>query len=53
MINILNCIEFVNVTFFQKKKWGRSEKMDKNKCPFFCPGMENHFSENVNFGFRA
>ena len=26
-----------------KRNWGHSEKMDKNKCPFFLFGMENLF----------
>ena len=39
--------------FFSEKNWGRNKKMDKNKCPFFYFGKENHFSKNVIFGFKA
>jgi len=37
--------------FFPEKKWHRSEKKDKNKCPIFCPGMENHFLKKHKFWF--
>ena len=30
-------------TFFQEKNWGRSEKLDKNKCPFLKYEIENLF----------
>jgi hypothetical protein len=53
MIKYCNLQKNAILSFFQEKKWHRSEKLDKNKCPFFCPGMENHFSKNVKFGFRA
>ena len=39
--------------FFQEKKWGPNEKVDKNKCPFFCPRIGNHFLENVKNGVTA
>ena len=35
--------ELLLLSFFQEKKWHRSKKLDKNKCPFLYYEMENLF----------
>jgi len=37
----------------QENNWGPNEKMDKNKCPFFCPEIENHFWKNEKSVFKS
>ena len=48
--NYENMVRMQYCHFFQEKNWGRSEKMDKNKCPIFLSDPNSFPGKNDNIG---